>query len=349
MESGLSTEPSLAMQRPLIYRIPAADHAMPQGENSSRAHAPQVSVVIPVFNEEANLPILHERLCGVLQNLGKTYEIWYVDDGSEDRSLEVLRAFTAQDPRVRVIELARNSGQHAAILAGLACAQGEVVVTLDADLQNPPEEIPKLLAAIDRGYEVAGGWRVARHDSWFRRLASRAVNWVAQIAVGFPMHDHGCMLRAYRREIVQAIVACEERATFIPALANLLARSAVEVPVEHAERLHGESKYSALHLLRLCFDLLTGFSLLPIQMVSLSGVLVALGGLAFGLFLFVRRLIVGPEAEGLFTLFAILFVCLGMLLFAVGVVGEYVGRIYLEVRRRPAYRIRAVHSAGADE
>ena len=332
----------LAMQAPALSF--ASGETMQKATGSHRQE-PEISVVVPVYNEVENLAILHQRLSAVLQGLGRSYDVWYVDDGSEDGSLDLLRSLAQQDPHVRVIELARNFGQHAALLAGFSRAPGQVIVTLDADLQNPPEEIPKLLAALDQGYDVAGGWRVDRHDRWLRRLASRAINWMTQLAVGSPIHDHGCMLRAYRRSVVDEIVACDERATFIPALANLLARRSVELPVRHAERLHGQSKHSVLNLLRLSFDLLTGFSLLPIQLVSLSGVRVALGGLAFGLFLFIRRLSVGPEAEGLFTLFAILFVCLGMLIFAVGIVGEYVGRIYLEVRRRPTYRIRAIHSA----
>ncbi len=321
---------------------------MADGEVRSLHEGLDISVVIPVYNEEDSLALLHQRLTSVLQALGRRYEVIYVDDGSEDRSLDRLRAFTDCDSHVRVVELARNFGQHAAILAGFWLARGEVIVTLDADLQNPPEEIPKLLAALESGYEVAGGWRTNRHDPTLRKLASRAVNWMTRLATGTPIHDHGCMLRAYRREIVQEILRCEERATFIPALANLLARRSAEVPVSHGERVFGRSKYSPLDLLRLCFDLLTGFSLFPIQLVSLCGVVVALGGVTFGAFLLVRRLLVGPEAEGLFTLFAILFVCLGILILAVGIVGEYVGRIYLEVRRRPAYRIRAVYPAGSD-
>jgi undecaprenyl-phosphate 4-deoxy-4-formamido-L-arabinose transferase len=311
-----------------------------------KSSAATVSVVVPVYNEEENLPILHERLSNVLSKLGRTWEVVYVDDGSSDGSLAWLQELAAREPRVQVVELSRNFGQHPAILAGFSVARGDIVVTLDADLQNPPEEIPKLIETLEQGnFDVVGGWRTGRHDPWVRQLASRLVNTMTRLAIGSPIHDHGCMLRAYRRAVVEEIVACDERSSFIPALAQALAKRSTEIPVAHAARLHGTSKYSILNLLRLTFDLLTGFSLLPIQLVSLTGVVVALGGVAFGIFLFVRRLIVGPEAEGLFTLFAILFVCLGILIFAVGVVGEYVGRIFLEVRRRPTYRIRAVHAA----
>jgi len=302
-----------------------------------------LSVVIPIYNEVANLDALHERLMRVLGALGRSYEVWYVDDGSADGSLELLARLSAGDAHVGVIELTRNFGQHAAVLAGFAAARGEIVVTLDGDLQNPPEEIPNLVAKIDEGYEVVGGWREARQDPLFRKLASRAVNELTAITVGVKMRDYGCMLRAYRRSVVRQIIDCDERSSFIPALANSLAKRTAEIHVEHSDRFSGTSKYGMLKLLRLLFDLITGFSLLPIQLVSLMGVVVALAGMGFGAFLLIRRFIVGPESEGVFTLFAILFGFIGVLILAVGLVGEYVGRIYLEVRRRPTYRIRAIH------
>lgn len=310
---------------------------------------PEVSVVIPVFNEAATLPALHERLGRALDGLGRRSEIVYVDDGSRDDSLAMLRALSARDGRVMVLELSRNSGQHAAVLAGFAASRGAIVVTLDADLQNPPEEIPRLVAAIEAGHDVVGTWRESRQDPWLRRALSAAINRATAAAVGVPMRDYGCMLRAYRREIVTQIVECNERSLFIPALANALAGRTTEIEVAHAERANGVSRYRPLKLMRLGFDLLTGFSLVPIQLVSLSGIVVALAGMAFGVFLFVRRLVVGPEVEGVFTLFAILFVFIGLLILAVGLLGEYVGRIYLEVRQRPAYRVRAVHRGGRAE
>jgi undecaprenyl-phosphate 4-deoxy-4-formamido-L-arabinose transferase len=302
-----------------------------------------VSVVIPIFNEEANIKELHRRLAATLDGLDRPSEVWFVDDGSADGSLALLRELTEIDPRVRVIQLTHNAGQHAAVMAGFAFCRGTVVVTLDGDLQNPPEEIPTLIAKIDEGCEVVGGWRETRHDPLLRRVASFLVNRATSAAVGVRMRDYGCMLRAYRREIVEEMLACDERSLFIPALANTLARRTAEVEVGHADRLAGTSRYTLLKLMRLAFDLMTGVSLLPIQLVSLFGIVVALGGFGFGTFLFVRRLIVGPESEGVFTLFAILFVFLGVLILGVGLIGEYVGRIYLEVRHRPLYRVRAVH------
>jgi undecaprenyl-phosphate 4-deoxy-4-formamido-L-arabinose transferase len=308
-----------------------------------------VSVVIPIYNEAPNIPVLHERLARSLEALGRVSEVLYVDDGSSDDSLALLRAISARDARVAVLQLSRNSGQHAAVLAGFAASRGAIVVTLDADLQNPPEEIPRLVEQIEAGNDVVGTWRENRQDPWLRRALSAAINRATAAAVGVPMRDYGCMLRAYRREIVEQIVECNERSLFIPALANALAGRTTEIEVGHAERAAGKSKYKPMRLMRLGFDLLTGFSLMPIQLVSLAGILVALAGFGFGLFLFARRLIVGPEVEGVFTLFAILFVFLGILILAVGLVGEYIGRIYLEVRHRPAYRVRAVYRGGEVE
>ena len=310
---------------------------------------PAVSVVIPVFNESASIPRLHARLHQVLQQLGRSFEIVYVDDGSTDRSLEELLLVQGWDPAVKVVTLARNAGQHAAVLAGFAHARGAVVVTLDADLQNPPEEIPRLLAEIDAGHDAVGTRREGRNDPFLRRAISAVVSRLASLAVGVPMTDCGSMLRAYRRPVVEEILRLAERALFIPALGAWLARRPTEISIRHEARVAGRSRYSPLRFMQLGFDLMTGFSLVPIQLVSLAGIGVALLGIGFGAFLLVRRLVLGPESEGLFTLFAILFVFVGILIFAVGLVGEYVGRIYAEVRRRPSYVVRAVYPADPEE
>ncbi len=296
-------------------------------------------MVIPVYNEARTLADLHERLVRTLKDARQPYEIVFVDDGSTDGSPGILRALHAKDPAVRVVRFNRNYGQHAAVFAGMERARGDVVVTLDADLQNPPEEIPRLLARIAGGVEVVGGCRVDRDDPWLRRAASWAMNRATSAAVGVRMRDYGCMLRAYRRSVVDQIVSCQEISRFIPALANTFAASVAEVPVGHARRREGRSRYGLLGLLRLNFDLLTGFSLLPIQTVSLAGILVAAIGLGFALFLGLRRLLVGPEVEGVFTLFGLLFFFVGLQILALGLIGEYVGRIYQEVRRRPRYVI----------
>lgn len=308
----------------------------------------RLSVVIPVFNEEGNLRQLYERLRPVLNGIegieghsgtasGKSgVEAILVDDGSSDRSMGLLREIAARDRRIKVISFNRNYGQHAAVLAGLEASCGDVVVTLDADLQNPPEDIPKLLAKAEEGFDVVGGYRVERKDSFFRRFASRQINrMMRRVMPGVDFRDYGCMLRAYSRPVVDAMGRCPERSSFVPALACQFARRIAEVPVGHAERAVGESKYSLWKLFKLQADLITGFSSLPLRFATWTGLVIALFSSGFGLFLGIRRLIRGPEAEGLFTLFAILFFLMGLLFLAVGVLGEYVGRIYVEVRQRP--------------
>ena len=309
-----------------------------------------VSIVVPVYNESANLRALWVRLIPVLDGLGRECEVIFIDDGSRDDSLEILRGFSASDPRVRVVELARNFGQHSALLAGFRNCHGEIVVTLDADLQNPPEEIPKLLDAIEAGNDVVGGWREERQDRAYRRIASRLQNRLTSIIVGVPMHDYGCMLRAYRRHIIETVVECDEKAAFVPALANTFAKRVAEIPVGHAERTGGESKYNLLSLAHLSLNLITGFSLLPMRALSLTG-----GGIFFldavlATVLLSHRLIYGPQQEGaLWTLFSVLFFFVGLMFLALGLIGEYIGRIYMEVRRRPNYIVRAVHRDGAPE
>jgi undecaprenyl-phosphate 4-deoxy-4-formamido-L-arabinose transferase len=303
---------------------------------------PALSVVIPVFNEAPSLGDLHHRLAQTLKETGQAYEIIFVDDGSRDGSPDILRELHARDRAVRVIRFNRNYGQHAAVCAGMERARGDVVVTLDADLQNPPEEIPRLLAALTDGVDVVGGRRVSRRDPLFRRLASWVVNRVTSAVVGVPMHDYGCMLRAYKRSVVDQILACDGVSHFIPALANTFATSVAEVAVDHGPRQHGRSRYGLLRLLRLNFDLMTGFSLLPIQVVSLTGILVSLLGIAFAVSLALRRVLMGPRIPGVVMLFAILFFLVGLQILALGLIGEYVGRIYQEVRKRPRYVISEV-------
>ncbi len=302
--------------------------------------------MIPVYNEAANLEALWRRLSAVMTGGERDYEVVFVDDGSSDDSLSILRQIAARDSRVRVVELARNFGQHSAILAGFRECRGEVVVTLDADLQNPPEEIPRLLDAIDAGNDVVGGLREERQDQTYRRAASMLHNKLTSLMVGVPMHDYGCMLRAYRRHIVQTVVECDEKAAFIPALANTFAKRVTEIRVGHEARAGGKSKYRLFDLAKLSLNLITGFSLLPIQILSVTGIAIAVLDAAFAMFLLAHRLIYGPQQEGaLWTLFAVLFLFVAVLFVALGLIGEYVGRIYVEVRRRPTYIVRAVHGA----
>lgn len=304
---------------------------------------PQVSVVIPVFNEGAGLRPLFARLFPALDALGKPYEVIFVDDGSSDDSVELLREEIRRHPeRARAIILAHNVGQHLAILAGFARVRGDVAVTLDADLQNPPEEIRSLLAAMDAGADYVGAIRANRQDAWWRNTASRLINRLRERTTRIRMTDQGCMLRSYDRRIVDAINRCHEVTPFVPALAYTFARHPVEIEVRHEERAAGESKYSFLHLIRLNFDLMTGYSRLPLQLFSWSGIVIAGASLLFVLYLAIRRLIVGPEAAGLFTLFGIAFFLLGCVLLGLGIIGEYVGRIFEQVRGRPRYVIAEV-------
>ncbi|MDI9570702.1 MAG: glycosyltransferase [Pseudomonadota bacterium] len=305
-----------------------------------------ISAVIPVFNEEDNLKALIGRLQPVMRSLGRPYEIVMIDDGSRDGSLAILKDLARENPELRVVELTRNYGQHAAIMAGFSIVRGDIVITLDADLQNPPEEIPRLVAEMENGgYDVVGTIRRRRRDSAFRLGASRLINIVARRITGVHMTDWGCMLRAYRRPVVERMRDCHEHATFIPALATAFAKRLTEIEVAHEERHGGKSNYPLRKLINLQFDLVASFSDFPMKMLMYGGILMSILGVCFGAFLAVARLAYGAHwaAQGVFTLFAVLFVFVGLQFFALGVIGEYIGRIYREVRRRPEYVIENIH------
>lgn len=303
----------------------------------------KVSVIIPVYNEELVLPSLFERLYRVLDALPYGYEAIFIDDGSKDRSRQLLAAqFRARPDVTRVVVFNGNFGQHMAISAGFQHVRGDIAITLDADLQNPPEEIPRLVQAVLDGHDYVGTVRLQRNDTAFRRVASRLMNQLRERVTKIRMTDQGCMLRAYDRGLVDTLNACAEVNTFIPALAYSFAASPVELEVGHEERHAGESKYSLYSLIRLNFDLITGFSTVPLQWFSLIGTLLSAGAGALFLLLLVRRVLFGAEVEGVFTLFAFQFFVLGIQLFGIGLTGEYVGRILQEVRKRPRYRISAV-------
>ncbi|MBL8378679.1 MAG: glycosyltransferase [Burkholderiales bacterium] len=303
-----------------------------------------ISVVIPVYNEEAGLAALFARLYPALDALAEPYEIVFVNDGSTDRSAAILRTqFEARPEVTRVVLFNGNFGQHLAIMAGFEATRGEIVVTLDADLQNPPEEIGRLVAKMREGHDYVGSIRRMRQDTLFRRVASRAMNGLRERITKIRMTDQGCMLRAYSRAIVDAINSCREINTFIPALAYTFAQNPVEIEVGHAERTAGESKYSLYSLIRLNFDLMTAFSVVPLQLFSFAGIVIAALSFIFTAYLAIRRLfLVGPEAEGLFTLFGIAFFLIGVTLLGIGLLGEYIGRIYQQVRARPRYIIQAI-------
>ena len=298
-------------------------------------HIPKLSVVIPVYNEEAVLPTLFSRLYPALDALEISYEIVFVNDGSRDRSVALLRQQFNQRPgETRVVLFHANFGQHSAVMAGLAYARGEYVVTLDADLQNPPEEIGKLVGMLAQGFDYVGTIRQQRQDSLWRRTFSKAINKIREWITPVRITDQGCMMRGYARSVVTALNQTREVNTFIPALASLYAMNPVEVPIAHEERFAGRSKYSMYSLIRLNFDLITGFSVVPLQLFSMVGMVVALFSAFAFVALLIRRIWVGSEAEGLFTLFSVVFLLIGVALFGIGLLGEYVGRIYAQVRER---------------
>ena len=309
----------------------------------------ELSVLIPVYNEEDVLSMLFERLYPVLDELGRSYEILFVNDGSSDNSASILAQQFEQRPDVtRVIFLSSNAGQHAALIAGFQHAHGELIITLDADLQNPPEEIPAIVAEMDKGFDYVGTIRASRNDRAWRHFASRMMNSLREKITSIRMTDQGCMLRGYSRDIAQVVAESDESRTFIPALAYLYAARPTEITVAHEQRAAGESKYSLFKLIQLNFDLITSFSSLPLQFISFTGIFVSMLSLLFVVYLAYRRIFHGPEVEGVFTLFGITIFLMGLLLFAVGMVGEYIGRINGLVRKRKRFRIASVLEAGGD-
>lgn len=308
---------------------------------------PYISVVIPVHNEQEVLEELYSRLTAAMDRIGKPYEIILTNDGSTDKSLEILQDLHKRRPEViRIIDFNGNFGQHMAIMAGFERVRGELVITMDADLQNPPEDIYKLVDAMEAGHDVVNTYRMDRQDSWWRLQVSKWHNRIREFMMPkLKMKDEGCMLRGYRRNIVDLMASTGESTTFIPALALTYSYNPTEVGVAHAERTLGTSSYNLYKLIRYNFDLVTGFSVFPLQFFTMVGLIISLCSFAFVVFLVGRRLIVGPEVEGVFTLFAILFFLCGIVLFGLGIVGEYVGRIYQEVRKRPRFVVRKVIEA----
>ena len=305
-----------------------------------------VSIVIPVYNELDNIDELVNRCREVGDKLDRDWELVLVDDGSRDGSSDRLVEAAASNPdHIKAIILNRNYGQHNAIICGFSHAKGDIIVTLDADLQNPPEEIPKLLDEIDRGNDVVGTIRMDRQDSFFRRFASGMINYMVKKTTGVMMHDYGCMLRAYRRSIVNAMLQCRERSTFIPVLANSFAKRTSEIEVSHAERSAGRSKYGFMRLINLQFDLLTCMTTFPLRLLTWVGVIISALSVAFGGVLLILRLVMGPEwaVSGVFTLFSVLFFLMGIQFVAMGLLGEYLSRVHNDVRGRPRYFVDSVH------
>lgn len=304
-----------------------------------------VSIVIPVYNEENCLQELIDRTTKASDSLGRDYELILVDDGSRDRSAEIIEEASAKEgSHVVGVILNRNYGQHNAIMAGFEQVRGDLIITLDADLQNPPEEIPNLVAKAEEGFDSVGTVRKNRQDSALRRYPSKLINKLVKRSTGVEMNDYGCMLRAYRRHVVDAMLECHERSTFIPVLANGFSRHTTEIDVHHDERADGESKYSFMKLISLMFDLITSMTTAPLRLLSIVGGGIAAAGIAFGIILMLMRIMFGSEwaGDGLFTLFAILFVFVGAQFVGLGLLGEYIGRIYSDVRARPRFYVQDV-------
>ncbi len=310
-----------------------------------------LSVVIPVFNEEACLKELIQRTLFSCYKTAKSFEILLVDDGSSDTSPQLIKEAAENNPgKLFGVFLNRNYGQHNAIIAGFSKVRGEVIITLDADLQNPPEEIPRLIE-VGEDFDVVGTIRVNRNDSFFRRFSSSLVNRAVQKSTGVMMHDYGCMLRFYKRHIVDAMLMCHERSTFIPVLANSFARVTTEIEVEHAARTLGESKYSFAKLISLMFDLVTTMTTYPLRLLSIVGGIISATGFGFGLLILALRFIYGVEwaVGGVFTLFALVYFFIGAQFIAMGLLGEYIGRIYHDVRARPRFFIQDVVGVKVDQ
>ncbi|AFP85503.1 glycosyl transferase [secondary endosymbiont of Heteropsylla cubana] len=307
----------------------------------------KVSVVIPIYNEQESLPELMRRTIAACTKLNARYEIVLVDDGSNDNCANILTtAAEIPDSHIIAILLNRNYGQHPAILAGFSYVTGDLIITLDADLQNPPEEIPRLVKVAEEGYDVVGTVRKNRQDNWFRKRTSRIINALIQRTTGKIMGDYGCMLRAYRRGIIDAILHCNERSIFIPILANTFARKIIEIPVMHSERGFGKTKYNFIKLINLMYDLITCLTTTPLRILSIIGAIIGLLGFIFFFILVMLRLflITNWSIEGVFMLFSILFIFIGAQFVGLGLLGEYIGRIYTDVRARPRYFIQRVVS-----
>ena len=308
----------------------------------------KLSVVVPMYNEEGNIPALMTRLLAVCQPLSITWEIVCVNDGSKDSTPAMVRSYQEKHPQVVLVDFVRNFGQHAAVTAGFAHSRGEWIITLDADLQNPPEEIPNMIGCFERGHDLINTIRRDRQDTWFRKTASKITNQLVRKLSGIRLNDFGCMLRGYSADVAQQVVRCRENRTFIPALATLFAAKPIEIQVGHAERAAGESKYPLHKLLQLQLDLITNFSVQPLRLLFLAGMGFAVLGFGLGMTLLIGRLLTDSAwaANGVLTILGFLMIFLGAQFFALGLVGEYVGRVLQQVRLREPFVVGTVERPG---
>ena len=299
----------------------------------------EFSVVIPVFNEESNLRILYDRLSGVMQGLGKTYEIIYVDDGSTDDSFQVLCDLHSQDNHVKVIRLTRNFGQHPAVVAGFNIAVGEIVITIDADLQNPPEEIPKLIGKLNEGYDIVFGVFLKRKHSAFRRAGSKFAKWVLSRIV--PVETTNLSgFRALRSYTIDQLKLLNEKGKFLDGLLCWMGYKVGTVEVTHGERHSGKTKYTQLKLIRLWLDLVISFSDLPLKFAMLLGAVFGIIGLIMAVVYFIYYFMYGFTVPGFTTTIILITVFAGVQLLCLGIIGEYIGRMNLQIKKRPDYIVR---------
>ena len=315
-----------------------------------------LSLVIPVWNEEGNLLPLWSTIREALDPLGLTYEVILVDDGSTDGTVHVAQQIQAQDQRWIIVALRRNFGQTSALSAGFAHARGEVIVTLDGDLQNDPADIPMMLE-LTKEYDLVSGWRADRKDPLLtRRLPSRVANWLISVVTGVKLHDYGCTLKAYRRDVVRDLHLYGEMHRFIPAVASWMGVSVTEVPVRHHARRIGRSKYGPGRILRVLLDLLTvkfllSYSTKPIQIFGLLGLIATMAGGLLGVYLSLLKLVGGQEiGQRPLLLLSVLLVIVGVQVIILGLLGELLVRIYYESQGKPVYAIRQIFRAPtADE
>jgi undecaprenyl-phosphate 4-deoxy-4-formamido-L-arabinose transferase len=297
--------------------------------------------VVPVFNEAPNLKTLHARIVSALESFGRTFEIVAVDDGSTDGTAQALDEIRAADHRLRIVRLTRNFGQTPALFAGFAHVRGRIVAMLDADLQNPPDEIPRLITKLEEGFDVVNGRRVNRRDTWFRNVSSRLLNFIVSRVTKVHVQDYGSAPKVFRREVIDRLSRLTHHTRYLLVEAALLGVRIAEVDVRHNERAGGQSKYGLLDLFRVSFDILTGITSAPLQFIGVFGWLFALIGFAMGLFIVTRRIGYG-NYNPFATVTAIFFFLVGVQMIATGVMCEYVARIFIEVQNKPYYVVKDV-------
>lgn len=308
-----------------------------------------ISVVIPVYNEEENLKELYEKLSNVLRVITENFELIFVDDGSTDNSFNILKEINTGDKKVKVIKFRRNFGQSAALTAGFDYSRGNLIITMDGDLQNDPDDIPLLLKTINEGYDIVNGWRADRKDPFFsKKLPSKISNWLASKLTGVKLHDFGCTLKAFRREVVENMNLYGEMHRYIPALASWMGVSIAEVKVRHHPRQYGKSKYGITRLMRGMLDLITvkfllSYSTRPLQLFGIPGMISFFVGLVIGLYLTIGKLFFGMSlADRPLLLLAVLLIFLGTQFITMGLLGEIITRTYYEVQGKPIYAVKEI-------